>query len=238
VQIVAISADQADRAPDVPVPAVIHHGIDVARYPVGDGDGDTNGPYFCFLGRMAPEKGLRQAIVAARRARVRLLIAAKMREPAERAYFDGTIRPLLGDGIVYVGEVGFAAKVRLLGAARALLNPIRWPEPFGLVMVEALACGTPVIARPVGSAAELLDAPGTGRLAEDDDELVECILHADEFDRAACARVARTRFARAVMVQRHIELYRRIVTDQSNAVVSGERVRWTSSNAPLPVIST
>ena len=95
---------------------------------------------------MTPSKGIREAVLIAREAGVPLRIAAKMREPLERQYFDGCVRPLLGGDIEYLGELNAAEKYELLGGAFALLNPIQWPEPFGLVMIEALACGTPVVA--------------------------------------------------------------------------------------------
>lgn len=132
VPVVAISRDQASRAPMGWVTAVIHHGIDVEAISVGDGAGDRFGPYYAFLGRMAPEKGVHTAIAAARAAGVRLLIAAKMRDRSEHRYFDEQVRPLLGDGIEYIGEVGADDKAAFLGAAVALVNPIAWPEPFGL----------------------------------------------------------------------------------------------------------
>jgi glycosyltransferase involved in cell wall biosynthesis len=132
---------------------VIHHGLDLDAFPIGEVADD----YFLFLGRMSPTKGAREAIEIARAAGVRLLIAAKMREPAEYRYFDEQVAPFLGDGISYVGEVGGAEKTRLLGGAKALLNPISWPEPFGLVMIEALACGTPVLTLPNGAAPEIVD---------------------------------------------------------------------------------
>ena len=133
---------QADAAPDLKIARVIHHGLDIDRYPAGLGDGG----YFLFLGRMAPEKGVHRAARVAREAGVRLLIAAKMSEPAEHRYFQEEVEPFLDQNVEYVGEVGKREKLALLAGARALVNPIRWAEPFGLVMIEALACGTPVLA--------------------------------------------------------------------------------------------
>jgi glycosyltransferase involved in cell wall biosynthesis len=207
VPLVAISHAHAALAPpDVPVARVIHHGIDVDRFPVGDGDGD----YVLFLGRMAPEKGAADAIAAARTAGVRLVIAAKMREPAEHAYFDEHIRPHLGDDVVYAGEVGGSRKTQLLGNARALVNPITWPEPFGLVMVEALACGTPVLVYPNGSAPEIVEQGVTGLLCSDADELASAIGKAHALDRAACREAAATRFSADRMVQEHVALYEEV----------------------------
>lgn len=211
VPVIAISHDQAARAPGVPIAAVIHHGIDLDRFPVGDGGGDERGPYFVFLGRMAPEKGARRAALAARRAGVRLIIAAKMRERWEHEFYEQQVRPLLDDDITFVGEVGGQDKLRLLQGATALVNPIRWPEPFGLVMIEALACGTPVLAFPEGSAPELVDHGVTGFLCQDLDDLVARLADAHRLDRADCRAAAVRRFSTARMVDDHLALYQRVL---------------------------
>lgn len=211
VAVIAISHDQARRAGEVPIAAVIHHGIDLDVFPPGPGDGDEEGPYYLFLGRMAPEKGARRAALAAREAGVRLIMAAKMREPWEREFFDTQVRPLLDDRVRYVGEADTATKVRLLGHATALVNPIRWPEPFGLVMIEALACGTPVLAFPEGSAPEIIDDGVTGFLCPDTRRLAQRIPEAATLSREACRRAAEERFSTARMVADHIALYERVI---------------------------
>ena len=155
---VAISHHQASTADGVPVAGVIHHGLDLDAIPVGRGDGG----YASFLGRMAPEKGPREAALAARAAGVPLRMAAKLREPAEREYFAAEVEPLLCSDVEFLGELGWAEKLELVGGSFALLNPMQWPEPFGLVMIEALATGTPVVATPVGSAPEIVDDGVTG----------------------------------------------------------------------------
>ena len=221
IAVIAISHDQASRARDVPLAAVIHHGIDLDQYPMGDGRGDERGDYFLFLGRMAPEKGARRAAVAAKRAGVRLLMAAKMREPWERDFFEDQIKPLLEDDIVYVGEIGMDEKVPLLQGAKALLNPIRWPEPFGLVMIEALACGTPVLAYREGSAPELVDDGVTGSLCGTLDELVACIGRVDELDRSACRHAAEVRFSTERMVADHLMLFERLLGEHGEAGAAG-----------------
>ncbi len=211
VPVIAISHDQASRAGDVPIEAVIHHGLDLERFPVGDGRGDERGPYLAFLGRMAPEKGARRAALVARSVGMRLLIAAKMREPWERRFFAEQVEPLLGDGIEYVGEIGHDDKVRLLGAATALVNPIRWPEPFGLVMIEALACGTPVLAFDQGSAPEIVEDGVTGFVSRTVEEMASDVTRVAELDRRACRRAAETRFSTERMVRDHLAVYERLV---------------------------
>ncbi len=203
VPIIAISHHQASTARDVPIAAVIHHGVDTAQFPVGAG----NGGYALFLGRMNPDKGVHTAARIARAAGVPLRIAAKMREPAELDYFNERVKPLLGGSIEYLGEVGGRDKLNLLAGAACLLNPIAWPEPFGMVMIEALACGTPVVATPCGAAPEIVDDGITGFVCSDEHALLTALRKVTELDRAACRRAVKDRFSAARMAEDHIDLY-------------------------------
>ncbi len=203
VAVIAISHSQASHAAGMPIARVIHHGVEPEEFPVGKGDGG----YFLFLGRMAPDKGARRAALVARQAGVPLLIAAKMREPLEFEYFEEQVKPLLGGDIEFVGEVGGAKKLKLLGDARALLNPIRWVEPFGLVMIEALACGTPVLTFPQGAAPEIVDDGITGFFCEDRDAMAEAVHRVDELNRSACRAAVEERFSYDRMVAEHLELF-------------------------------
>jgi glycosyltransferase involved in cell wall biosynthesis len=214
VPVIAISHDQASRVQDVRITAVIHHGLDPEMFFAGDGQGDEFGPYFAFLGRMAPDKGVDGAARIARAAGVRLLIAAKMREPNERRFFHENVEPLLDERITYLGEVDAAERLRLLGGARALINPIRWPEPFGLVMIEALACGTPILSLREGSAPELIDDGVTGFICDSLEELTQRIDQVGGLDRAACRGVVEQRFSTQRMVADHLDLFERILADQ------------------------
>jgi glycosyltransferase involved in cell wall biosynthesis len=207
VPVIAISHAQARGAAGLPLAGVIHHGIDVERFPKGSGDGG----YLLFLGRMTPDKGAEQAIRVARRAGLPLVLAAKMREAPERRYFEERVRPLLGRGVEFVGEVGGAEKVELLGAATALVNPIQWDEPFGLVMIEALACGTPVLAMRRGAAPEIVDPGLTGALGDDEEDLARAVDGVAALDRAACRSAVEARFSTTRMVAEHLELFRRIL---------------------------
>lgn len=201
--IVAISHAQRRRARGVPVAAVIHHGIDTAPIPFGGGaDG-----YLAFVGRFAPEKGATTAIEIARRAGATLLIAAKMWEPAERRYFEEHVEPLLGDDVRYVGEIGGADKLRFLGGARALINPIDWDEPFGMTMIEAMACGTPVVATARGSVNEIVEHGTTGFIADTVDDLAEAVRAVDSLSRQECRRVAEECFGAHRFAAEHIRLY-------------------------------
>ena len=212
VELVAISHAQAAAAPRLPIAQVIHHGIDVARFPAGRG-----GDHCVFLGRMCADKGAHRALDIARRAGVDLVLAGKMRTRAERDYFDAEIKPRLGKRARYEGEVPWERKVELLAGARCLLFPIQWPEPFGLVMIESLACGTPVLAFPQGAAPEVVDHGRTGYLCADDAAMVEAIGHVGAIDRRACRRAVETRFSSRRMVNDHVELFRRLLDVEAGA---------------------
>lgn len=207
VAVVAISQDHASRASPVPVAGVVHHGLDLERFPFGTGEGG----YALFVGRFSREKGAHRAIAIARRAGVPLLIASKMREPAEKEYFQRWIRPMLGLEVSYLGEVSARVRNRYLRDAVALVNPIQWPEPFGLVMIEALACGTPVIAFPSGAAPEIVRHGETGFLVRDVAAGARALQRVGEIDRATCRRDAERRFGAQRMVTDYVNLYRRVI---------------------------
>lgn len=211
VPIVAISHAQHRAAPDIPIARVIHHGLDAAAFPFGDGTGDEHGEFCLFLGRMAPDKGAHRAIEVARKAGVRVLLAAKMREPWEHAYFDEQVAPLLGPDAVYLGEVPHEHKLELLSQARALLFPIRWNEPFGMVMLESMACGTPVLAFPEGAVPEVVEDGKTGFVCEDETAMADALGRVDQLSRADCRSSVEGYFSTERMVADHIELYRELL---------------------------
>ena len=205
--IVAISRAHARSFGDIPVAAVIYHGIDLDAYTPGSGTGG----YLLFTGRMSPDKGVHHAVRVAHRAGWPLVIAAKIREPAERAYFDQQVRPLLGPGDNMLGEQPLATRADLMRHAAALLNPITWPEPFGLVMAEALATATPVLAFPNGAAPEIIDHGRTGYLCRDEDEMTAALARVDQIDRKQCRAAAERRFSLARMAADYERLYRAIL---------------------------
>lgn len=209
VSVVAISHHQASAA-KVRIARVIHHGIDVDAVPVGDGTGG----YAAFLGRMSPDKGPREAILIAREAGVRLLMSARIQGAEERDYFDNEVAPLFGPGVEFLGELTVAEKYQLLGGAVAFLNPIQWPEPFGLVMIEALATGTPVVGTPSGSAPEIVDDGVTGYLRTSVREMAEALVLASALNRRACRRVVESRFTLRRMAADHVALYREVLRDR------------------------
>ncbi|HLI72636.1 MAG TPA: glycosyltransferase family 4 protein [Acidimicrobiales bacterium] len=212
VPIVAISEAQRRGAPDVPVVRVIHHGVEASDFPMGEGGGDADGDFLLFLGRMAPDKGAHRAIEVARKAGARILLAAKMREQWERDYFDEQVAPLLGPDAVYLGEVSHERKLELLADARALVFPIRWNEPFGMVMLESMACGTPVLAFPEGAAPEVVDHGKTGFLCDDEAAMVEAVSHLDDLSRADCRAAVEGYFSTERMVADHVALYQEVAS--------------------------
>jgi glycosyltransferase involved in cell wall biosynthesis len=231
VPVVAISHHQASTARRTPVSAIIHHGIDTTAHPVGDG----RGGYALFLGRMTPDKGVHIAARLAHAAGIPLKIAAKRREPAEHSYFDHVVAPLLGRDVEYVGEVSGSHKIELLRDATCLLNPIRWPEPFGMVMIEALACGTPVVATPCGAVPEIVDDGITGFIRSTEADLIDALHRIDEIDRTQCRKVADERFTAHRMATDHLALYRRVVTQPTRLPYRRSRDRVTPLHIVGPI---
>lgn len=180
-----------------------HHGLDLDAYPVHRGRGD----YLLFLGRMHPDKGCHRAVEVAREAGVPLKIVGKMREPAEREYFETYVAPHLGSGIEYLGETSEGRKIALLQNARAMLFPIEWEEPFGLVLIESMACGTPVIATRRGAVPEVVDDGRSGIVVDDESEMIAALALADELDPLECRRYVEERFSAERMVRAYEVAY-------------------------------
>ena len=211
--LLAISEHQRSEAQGIGIRGVIHHGIEAAAIPVGAGDGG----YACFLGRMHPDKGVLTAIRVARRAGVPLRIAAKMQSSGELEYFREVVGPELGGDIEYVGEVGAREKYELLGGAFALLNPIQWSEPFGMVMIEAMATGTPVVGTPRGAAPEIVEDGTTGFIRDTPKALAAALARCPELRRADCRAATETQFSAGRMVREHLKFYARCLNSRSGA---------------------
>ena len=200
VHYVAISA--ADRHPDLNYATTIHHGIRLEDFPF-DPHGNED---LLFFGRIHPDKGAAEAIAAARRAGRRLVIAGIVQD---QDYYNKQVAPALDDrSVIYRGPVGGAVRTKALSSARALLHLVNFDEPFGLSVVEALACGTPVIASNRGSMPELIDHGVTGFLVDSVDEAMDAIGRIGEIDRAACRAAVSARFTADRMADRYLELYR------------------------------
>jgi glycosyltransferase involved in cell wall biosynthesis len=215
VPLVSISDAQREPVPWANFVKTIYHGINLDELMFRR----ERGKYLAFLGRIAPEKGLDTAIRVAGEAGQPLRIAARKplrssSDPgvrADRQHYQHDILPLLNGGSTrFVGEVDGTDKDRFLGNAAALLFPVRWPEPFGLVMVEAMACGTPVIALRQGSVPEVIEDGVTGIICDDEASMLEAIGRIDEIDRARCRQVAEERFSPRRMADDYVAVYRQL----------------------------
>ena len=203
VSYVAIS--EADRAPGLRYAATIHHGIPVEDFPFDPRGSDD----LLFFGRMHPDKGAAEAVRVARETGRRLVMCGIVQD---EGYFRERVEPFVdGDRIVYRGAVGGEDRTRALGSARALLHLIGFDEPFGLSVVEAMACGTPVIAFDRGSMPELIDQGVTGFLVKTVEEAIEAVGRIGEIDRAACRRAVEARFSVDRMADAYLALYRRLL---------------------------
>ena len=204
VWLVAISEAQRDSAPPgVRIAGVVPNPIDVADWPFQPQKQD----YVLWMGRFDDSKGAHRAIAVAHQADVRLVLAGPV-QPGQEPYFEEEIEPHLdGERVRYAGEVGGAERQELFADARTLLMPIRWNEPFGMVMVEALACGTPVIAFPEGSAREIVQDGLNGYLVDDEDSMAAAITDLDKIDPAACRDSVATRFSPETVVDGYLKIY-------------------------------
>ncbi len=204
IPVVSISEAQRAPLPHANWIGTVYHGLppESLRFE------PSPGTYFAFLGRISPEKRVDRAVEIARACGYPLRIAAKV-DPADRDYYTRDIEPLLAaPGIEFIGEIGENEKNDFIGHAKALLFPIDWPEPFGLVMIEALGCGTPVIAFRGGSVLEVLEHGRTGFIVDDIEQAIEAGRNIDAIDRAECRRTFERRFTVARMTASYVRLYR------------------------------
>jgi glycosyltransferase involved in cell wall biosynthesis len=218
---VAVSDRQRQLLPELSLLARVHHGLDPGRYLLGDGKGPA-----LFLGRLAREKGPHVAIDVARRAAAPLVLAGDAHW-CDHDYFAHEVEPRLDvdrDRVTWIGEIGLDEKGALLGHARALLFPIDWEEPFGLVMIEAMLSGTPVLAFPRGAVPEVIDPGVTGFICHDEVEMAAHLIEISRngFDRARCRARAIARFGRARMVADYLDIYRAAILGE--AAESGRAV--------------
>ncbi|HYX89691.1 MAG TPA: glycosyltransferase family 4 protein [Gaiellaceae bacterium] len=204
VGLISISLNQRRPKPDLNWIANVPNALDLEHYPCHPHRGD----YLLFLGRMNHEKGAHRAIAVAMELGLPLKLAGKVREPREREYFEAFVEPHLGNGIDYLGEVNHGTKVELLQNARATLFPIEWEEPFGLVMIESMACGTPVIATRHGAVPEVIDDERAGVVVGDWREIPAVLDRADAIEPTECRRYAEERFAPERMVADYVRAYR------------------------------
>jgi len=205
--VVSISDAQREPLPWLNWQGTVYHGLPADLYTFHE----EPGKYLAFLGRICPEKRLDTAIEIAKRTGMELKIAAKV-DKVDQDYFTEVIRPLLGHPLIeYVGEIGDGEKDEFLGNAYALLFPINWPEPFGLVMIEAMACGTPIIARRRGSVPEVMEEGVTGFTYDTVEEAIQLVQGVASLSRKECRRAFEKRFTVAQMAQAYLVIYKRVL---------------------------
>lgn len=207
IHLVAISEAQRRNNPDVRYAGTVANGIDLDHYPFRRDKGD----HLVYVGRANPDKGPADAITMARRAGMPLKMILKRTEPSERAYYEDAVAPLLGDDVELFENVSHEVKTDLLSRARAMIFPIRWPEPFGLVMVEAMACGTPVVTTNWGAAPEIVDDGVTGFRRDTYAELVDTLGLVGDLDPAACRERVAEHFSAEAMVRGYERIYAEVL---------------------------
>ena len=218
IPLVSISKAQRWPMPDVTWAGNVPHGLPRNLLPFQPFPG---GDYLAFLGRISPEKRPDRAIEIAMRSGLKLKIAAKI-DHADHAYWDQSIRPMIENNprVEFIGEIDERQKASFLGNARALLFPIDWPEPFGLVMIEAMACGTPVIAFRQGSVPEVIENGASGFIVEDAEQAVEAVRHVDALNRLVVRRAFERRFTVEAMARTYLEIYRGLPGTRTGALAN------------------
>jgi glycosyltransferase involved in cell wall biosynthesis len=200
-----VSISDSDRSPDLDYIATIHHGIDVAQFPFSDAEGQ----YLLFFGRIHPHKGVHEAIQVAQRTGIKLVIAGIIQD---RDYFAARVEPHIdGTTVEYLGSVGPDQRAGVLGHALALLHLISFDEPFGLSLIESMACGTPVIAFDRGSMPEIIRDGETGYLVEDIDGAINAVTAVRTIDRAICRADVEKRFTSTRMASDYVRIYQQIL---------------------------
>jgi len=227
--VISISDSQREPLPNLNWHGTVYHGFPPETYKLYS----KPGRYLAFLGLTSPEKGLDKAIEIAKRLGMPLKIAAKI-DKADQEYFETCIKPLLdSEDIEFLGEIGYPEKNQFLGEATALLFPICWPEPFGIVMIEAMACGTPVIAYPLGSVPEVMKDGVSGYVVPDLDSAVEAVRHVDRLDRKKIRKYFEQRFTAAHMTQDYLRIYDRMVSPKKAPLtVANGVLNWMKLTSP------
>jgi glycosyltransferase involved in cell wall biosynthesis len=227
--VIAISDSQSDPLPHLNWQGTVHHGFPPESYTMYR----KSGNYLAFLGRTSPEKGLDRAIEIAQRAGMPLKIAAKI-DKVDQDYFEACIRPLLNSpDIEFLGEIGYPEKNKFLGEAAALLFPICWPEPFGIVMIEAMACGTPIIAYPFGSVPEVVKDGVSGYIVPDLQSAVNAVQKLDLLDRKKIRKHFEQHFTASRMAQDYLRIYERVATRKKAPLSVNDGVlNWMKLTSP------
>jgi glycosyltransferase involved in cell wall biosynthesis len=223
--VVSVSNRQREPLPWLNWQGTVYHGLPSSTFSLGNGGGG----YLAFIGRTSPEKGLDQAIEMAKSANMPLKIAAKI-DRVDQEYFVGVIKPMLDHPLIeFVGEIGSQEKGRFLADAAALLFPINWPEPFGLVMIEAMACGTPVIAYPGGSVSEVMKEGTTGFVVNGIKDAVSALKKLPQIERKRCRWYFERNFSSERMAKEYVAIYRRLTQEENLAADSDGVLDWLNA---------
>jgi glycosyltransferase involved in cell wall biosynthesis len=210
--VISISNAQRQPLPQANWIGTVYHGLPNDMYSFYN----STGEYLAFIGRISPEKGLDNAIEISIRAGIPLKIAAKV-DKADHEYFEQVIKHRLNHPLVHnLGEIGEKDKNEFLGRAKALLFPVNWPEPFGLAMIEAMACGTPIIAFKNGSVPEVIDEGKSGFIVNTIEEGVEAVKNISRISRSVCRKTFETRFSVTRMANEYLALYEKMIANESN----------------------
>jgi glycosyltransferase involved in cell wall biosynthesis len=200
--LVSISMAQRQPALDLNYVANIYNGLDLYNYPFSHMHED----YMLFVGRISPEKGVHHAIKVAQKLNKRLILAAKV-DARDQEYLETKIKPYLNDKIIWIGEVNETVRNILMSKAEVFIHPVTWPEPFGLTLIESMACGCPVVAFALGSIPEVIQDGKTGFVVKDEDEMCEAVKNISTINRYYCSQYAKARFNEDNMVDSYIDLY-------------------------------
>lgn len=225
INLVAISESQVKPVPEMPIAGVVYNGLNMENYPFSD----TDQGYLLFVGRISHEKGVHFAVEVAQYLNMQLIIAAKLESnhKPDVEYFKQYIEPRIdGERIKWVGEVDETERNKLMSKARCILHPTSWREPFGLTLIEAMACGCPVVAFGRGSIRELVSQGKTGFVVEDTEEMVEAVKNIQVINRSDCRRHALDNFNHQRMTDGYEQIYQRIISNQKKAtnVATGSAV--------------
>jgi glycosyltransferase involved in cell wall biosynthesis len=230
MHLVAISHAQVELSPNLPWRAVVHNSLDTTNIPFRAKKDD----YLIWLGRMSPDKGAHLAIDIARKVGRRIVLIGKCSEPDEQAYFDAEVKPRLGPDVDCHGEIGLVEKYEFLSRAAAFVFPLQWEEPFGMVLLEAMACGTPVLTLARGAIPEVVIDGVTGFVREQAEEIVDAFADLDRIDSSECRSHVEARFSPEQMVTGYEQVYRDCLSESTTHAAGRQVPAEVGSSVPAP----